>query len=319
MSRFFSVLLTLALAPPAFAQSYPAKPVKLVVPFAAGGSQDTLARIVGQGLATRLGKPVVIENRPSAGGIVGADYVAKSAPDGYTLLAAEVGPIAVAQSLYPSLPYDPIRDFAPISLMGRIPMALVVGPSVQAKNVAELIDMARARSMTYASGGGSGGVGHLAMELFKQLSHTSILHVPYKGGAPALVDVVGGRVDMMVVSISTALPHIRSGRARALGTTGRERSPFLPELPTVAEAGLRDYTVEYWGGVLAPAGTPDEVQARLAREIAEALNIADVRERLAGAGMEPVATTPAAFAQLIAADVARWSKLIREARISADQ
>jgi tripartite-type tricarboxylate transporter receptor subunit TctC len=318
--RTVSLVVGLLVAAAGFAQDYPAKPVKLVVPFAAGGSQDTLARIVGNGLAARLGRAVVVENRPSAGGIVGADFVAKSAADGYTLLAAEVGPIAVAPSLYRSLPYDPARDFAPISLIGRIPMALVVGPSVTVRSVSEIIELAKSRpgAMTYASGGGSGGVGHLAMELFKSLSQTDLLHVPYKGGAPALTDVVGGRVDMMVVSISTALPHIKSGRARALGTTARERSPFLPDVPTVAESGLTDYTAEYWGGVLAPTGTPVEVLARLEKDIAEAVKSSEVRERLAGAGMEPVSTSREAFARLIAADQARWAKLIREARISAD-
>jgi tripartite-type tricarboxylate transporter receptor subunit TctC len=318
--RAVAFVVALSVAPAALAQDYPVKPIKLVVPFAAGGSQDTLARIVGNGLAARLGKAVVVENRPSAGGIVGADYVAKSAADGYTLLAAEVGPIAVAPSLYRGLPYDPARDFAPISLIGRIPMTLVVGPSQDARSVREVIERAKSRpgALTYASGGGSGGVGHLAMELFKSLSHTDMLHVPYKGGAPALTDVVGGRVDMMVVSISTALPHLKSGRARALATTGRERSPFLPDVPTVAESGLPDYTAEYWGGVLAPTGTPVEILARLAKEIEEALKSSEVRERLAGAGMEPVSTSREAFAQLIAADLARWAKLIREARISAD-
>jgi tripartite-type tricarboxylate transporter receptor subunit TctC len=311
-------LLALPAAAQPASQPFPSKPVRLVVPFGAGGAQDLLARVVASGLSSRLGQPVVVENRPSAGGIVGADAVAKAPPDGYTLLATELGPVAIAKSLYPSLPYDPVRDLAPVSLTGRIPMVLVVGPHVQAKNVGELLEAAKSGKMTYGSGGGSGGIGHLAMELFRSLSKTEMLHVPYKSGAQALGDVIGGRVDMMTVSVATALPHLRAGKVRAVGVTMPERTSFMPELPTVSESGLRGYVADYWGGILAPGRTPPEITEKLMREVNEALKQPDVRERLAGAGMEAVGTTREEFARVIAADAERWGRVIREARITAD-
>jgi tripartite-type tricarboxylate transporter receptor subunit TctC len=316
--RLIGLLAASLLAAAAWAQPYPAKPIRPIVPYGAGGAQDLLARVAASGLSARLGQPVVVENRPSAGGIVGADAVAKAAPDGYTLLATELGPIAIARSLYPTLPYDPVRDLAPVSLTGRIPMAIVVGPSVQAKNVRELIDAAKAGKMTYGSGGGSGGIGHLAMELFRSLSKTEMLHVPYKSGAQALGDVIGGRVDMMTVSLATAMPHLKAGKIRAMGATMAERTAFLPDLPTVSESGLPDYVADYWGGILAPGRTPVEITEKLSREINEALKSPEVRERLANAGIEAGGSTREEFARVIATDAERWGRVIREARITAD-
>jgi tripartite-type tricarboxylate transporter receptor subunit TctC len=297
----------------AFAQSgYPNKPIKIVVPFTAGGTTDILARAVGGELQKALGQPVVIENRAGAGGNIGADAVAKSAADGYTLLMGTVGTHGINVTLYPKMPYDAVKDFAPVSLVAGVPNVLVAAPSFAPNNVKELTDAAKKdpNKLTFASSG-SGTSIHLSAELFKMMTGTQMTHVPYKGSAAALPDVMSGQVNIMFDNAPTVMPHIRSGKLKAMAVTSAVRSPALPNVPTVAETGLTGFEASSWFGVLAPAGTPKEIVDRLSREIAKALATPEMKERLSNLGAEPVGSNPEQFAAHIKAEIDKWAKVVK--------
>ena len=303
----------------AFAQAYPSQPIKLIVPFTAGGTTDILARTIGQKLAEAWKQPVIVENKPGAGGNIGADSVAKAKPDGYTLVMGTIGTQAINQSLYEKMPYDSTRDFAPVTLVAVVPNMLVVHPSVPAKNVAELIALAKSRpgQLNFASSS-TGGSPHLSGEMFKQMTGTEIVHVPYKGSAPAVTDLLGGQVSMMFDNMPSVLPQVKAGKLRALGVTSARRSPAAPEIPTIAESGVPGYEVDSWFGILAPAGTPKEIVAKLSAEIVKILQMPDVKERLAGQGAVPVGNTPEQFAEHIAKETAKWAKVVKTSGAKVD-
>ena len=306
-----------ALAQPA-AESYPSKPVRFILPFPPGGGTDILGRIIAERLTTNLGQAVVIENRGGAGGNVGAEAAAKSAPDGYTIVLVAPS-LAISPSLYARLNYDPVKDLAPISLVGTVPNVLITHPSVPAQNLAEFIALARTKpgGMNFGSGG-SGTSNHLAGELFNMVAGVRLVHVPYKGVNLAMNDVLGGQIHFVVIGIPAALPHIRGGRLHALGVLAPQRAPTLPDVPTVAEAGLPGFEVTTWYGVLAPAGTPRPVIARLNTEIHRVMHAPDLKERFAATGTEPWTSTPEEFADYIRKEIAKWGKVIREANLKAD-
>jgi tripartite-type tricarboxylate transporter receptor subunit TctC len=317
----FLVTCMLAIAAAgAFAQgAYPERPVRIVVPFPAGGPADALARIVGERLAQWLGKPFVIENKAGAGGNIGMEQGARAAPDGYTLTLAPVGNLTVAPALYAKLPYDPAKDFAPITVLAVVPNVLIVHPSVPAKTVAELVALAKAKpgSLNYASPG-NGSIPHLAAELFKRLAGVDIVHVPFNGVAPATNAVLSGEVQMFFAQSSSALPQWRAGKVVALGVATRKRLASAPELPTIAEQGFPDFEATSWYGLVAPAGTPAAIIERLHGEIVRALALPEVRERIAGLGAEPVGNSPSEFAAMQRAEAARWIRIAKEANIHAD-
>jgi tripartite-type tricarboxylate transporter receptor subunit TctC len=298
------------------AQGYPRKPVRLIVPFAPGGGNDTVARAIAQDLGARLGQPVIVDNRAGAGGNVGAELAAKSPPDGYTLFLGGVGSHAVNPNLHARLPYDPIRDFAPITLIASAPSVLVVHPSVPARSLAEFTALAKAHpgKLNYASNG-NGSSAQLAAVMYESMAGVAMVHVPYKGLAPALVDLLAGEVQAMFSSVVAIVPHIKAGRLRALAVTGKRRSPLLPEVPTIAESGLPDYEAGSWYGILAPAGTPREIVSRLHDEAVRALAQPELRARLAGEGAELIGSTPEEFAAHISSELARMGKLVRGAGI----
>jgi len=298
--------------PPAFAQSYPAKPVRIVVGVPPGGTTDVVARLVGQKLAGQLGQQVVIDNRGGAGGNIGAELVAKSAPDGYTLFLATIGTMTINPHLYRQMPFDTLRDFAAVSQLTSMPQVLALHPSVPARTLRDLIALARAQpgSLNFASGG-SGTAIHLAGELFKSMTGTQMVHVPYKGSAPAMTDLLSGQVSIMFDQIVTAMPHVQSGRLRALGVTTAKRSAIAPDLPTLGESGLPGYEITTWHGLLAPAGTPREIVAKLSGETARALQAADVREKFAGQGVDPVSSTPEQFHAFMQSELEKWGKVVK--------
>jgi tripartite-type tricarboxylate transporter receptor subunit TctC len=293
------------------AQAFPQKPVRLIVGVPAGGTTDVVARLVGQKLGEQMGQQVVIDNRGGAGGNIGAELVAKSPPDGYTLFLATIGTMAINPSLYSKMPFDTLRDFAAISQLTSMPQLLVVHPSVPVKTVKELIAYAKSRpgQLTFASGG-TGTAIHLAGELFKTMAGVDMVHVAYKGGGPAMTDLIGGQVSLMFDQILTALPHVQSGRLRGLAVTTANRSPAAPQIPTIAEAGVPGYAVTTWHGLLAPAGTPREIVSRLNSEAAKALQNPDIRERFASQGVDPVASTPEQFAAMMQSELDKWRKVI---------
>jgi tripartite-type tricarboxylate transporter receptor subunit TctC len=297
---------------------YPSKPIRFVLPFPAGGPTDILGRQIGQKLAEQMGQPIVPENRPGAGGNVGAEVAAKAAADGYTIVLCAPS-IAISPSLYSKLNYDSIRDFAPISLVAQIPNVLLVHPSVPAKSLKELIQLARSHpgKLNFGSGG-LGTSNHLGSEMLKSLARISMVHVPYKGSNQAMVAMIGGEVDMVVIGLPPTLPHIQSGRVRPLALLSAQRAPALPGVPTSREAGIANYEVTTWYGVLAPAGTPREIVRRLNTEWARAEAAADTRERMQGAGFEPMASSPEQFAEFIKTEMVRWAKVIKEANIKVD-
>ncbi|CAN5521561.1 tripartite tricarboxylate transporter substrate binding protein [soil metagenome] len=299
---------------PALAQAaFPNRPVKLVVPFATGGASDTFARVVGQALGERLGQPFVVENRSGAGGTVAAALVAKSSPDGYTLFVGDIGTHGIASSLYPKLGYDAVKDFVPISYSVASVLVVVVTPSVAARDMRSFIAEAKSKpgKIDYASSG-AGGISHLAVEMLKNQTGAYMVHVPYKGGAPALTDVMGGQVQMMMPSVSTSLQHIRSGRLRALAVAAGKRSSVLPDVPTMRESGLRDYVVEPWIGIMAPAGTPKSVTDLLDREFAAVLALPAVKEKLSAQGFEVIGGSGEMLGKVIKADVERWGPIVRK-------
>lgn len=310
------VALLLAYAASPGAQIFPAKPLRLIVPFAPGGGNDTVAREIAQQMSAGLGQQVIVDNRSGAGGIVGAEIAARSAPDGYTLFLGGVGSHAVNPSLHAKLPYDPVKDFAPVALIATAPSVLVVHLTVPASGIAEFTAYARSHPgrINYASNG-TGSSAHLAAVLYESMTGVQMVHVPYKGLSPALVDLLGGEVHAMFSSMVAIVPHIKAGRLRALAVTGKQRSPLLPGVPTLAESVAPGYEAGSWYGLLAPAGTPRDVVLRLNAEVAKALRQPDVRNRLAAEGAETIGGTPEAFAAHIRAELLRMGELIRRARI----
>lgn len=306
-------LLTAGLALPAGAQSYPAKPIRLVVPFPPGGPTDIVTRLMAPKMAESLGQQVVVDNRGGAGGAIGTEQVAKSAPDGYTLVMGTIGGLAVAKSLNPKLGYDTLRDLAPITQSVSVTSVLVVHPSVPAKNVKDLLALAKKGKLNYASSG-NGTITHLAGELLKLTAKVDITHVAYKGGAPALVALVSGEVDMSYENSLIITPHIKSGKVRGLAVTSAKRSALLPDLPTVGET-LPGYSASGWYGLLAPAGTPKPVITRLHAEAVKALRAPDVVDKLSSQGAEPVASSPEEFAAFIRSETDKWANLVKVANM----
>jgi tripartite-type tricarboxylate transporter receptor subunit TctC len=304
---------------PAAAQSYPTRTVRIVVPFAPGGSTDILSRTVAQRLTTVFGQQVIVDNRPGAGGNIGADIVAKSPPDGYNLVMASIGTHATNALLYSKMPYDPIRDFSPVTLTAIVTLVLVVHPSLPVKSVKELVGLAKAKpgEINYASGG-NGASQHLAGELFKYITGINMQHLPYKGSAAALPDLLSGQVPVMFADMPLVVQHMQAGRLRALAVAGRERNPALPSIPTVAEAGVKDYYAFAWYALFAPANTPADVITRLNTEVVKILKTPEVQERLLAQGAETVGSTTAELRDFQASEIARWSKVIKAANIRLD-
>lgn len=318
MTSFIAGLALNALAAAAFAQGYPNKTIRLIVPFAAGGPTDIIARTVGQKLTGSWGQPMVIDNRGGGGGNIGSDIVAKATPDGYTLAMVIVGH-AINASLYSKLPYDPVKDFAPVTLAGAATIVLIAHPSVQAKSIKELIALGKSKpgKINWASPG-TGTPHHLAGELFKTLTGIDMVHIPYKGAAPAVVDLLGGQVSLAFVSLPAALPHIKAGKLTALGISGSQRSAVAPEVPTIAESGLTGYELENWYGVLAPAGTPREIVNKLNGEIVKILQTQDVKERLNSQGFEIRTSTPEQFAAYLKSEIVKWAKIVKDSGAKVD-
>lgn len=303
----------------AAAPEYPTRPLRFIVPFPPGGGNDTMARMIGNKLAAALGQQVVIDNRAGAGGVIGAEMAARAAPDGYTLFLGGVASHGIVPNLNPKVGYDPIGDFAPVSLIASAPLILVVHPAVPATSVKELVQLAKARpgQLNFASNG-TGGSSHLAAELFKISTGTDMVHVPYKGLTPALTDLLSGQVQLMFSSTVAMLPQVRAGRLRPLALTSAKRSAAIPDLPTVGESGLPGYETASWYGVLAPAGTANFIVERLNREIAKAVQMPDITARLISEGAEPAGGSPAQFAAHIKTELARWSQVVRQANIKRD-
>jgi len=321
-SRFlrfaFGALLALV-ATAASAQTYPTKPIRLVVPFPPGGATDILARDVAQKLTEAWGQQVIVDNRPGAGGNIGSELVAKSAPDGYTLEMGTVGTHAINASLYAKMPYDHVKDFVPVILVAGVPNVLVVNPAVPANSVAELIAYAKANpgKLNFASSGNGTSI-HLSGELFKFMAGVQMTHVPYKGSAPALQDLIGGQVQLMFDNLPPSLPQIKAGKLRALAVTSLARAPALPDVPTMAEAGLPGYEASSWFGVLAPAGTPPAIVTKLNAEIAKWLATPEAKEKLSKQGANAAGGTPEDFAKHIAAETAKWAKVVKDSGAKID-
>ena len=313
------MLCAAARSPAGAGESYPSKPVRVLAPFPAGSGVDIVARMIGAPLSGAVGQSVVVDNRPGANGTIACELAARSAPDGYTLLLGNASTLAMAPGLYPRIAYDPVKSFAPITLIAHSANVLVVHPSVPAASVPALIALAKARpgQLNYGSAG-SGNSTHLAAELFRLMSGANIVHVPYKGTPPMLTELLAGQIQLSFTSLVSSLPHIKQGRLRALGVTSLQRAGSLPELPTISEAGLKGYEVTVWQGIVAPAGTPQSIVGELNAHITRILKTADMRERFAVQGLEAAPGTPAQFGAYIAAEVAKWTKVIRQAGIVPD-
>jgi tripartite-type tricarboxylate transporter receptor subunit TctC len=307
------VAATVISAQPAEAQkAYPDKPVRIVVPFAAGGGVDILTRIMGQYLTERLGQQVIVDNRPGAGGNLGTDAVAKSPPDGYTLVMGTTGTHTINPGLYPKLPYDAVKDFRPITLTASVPNLLVVNPELPVKSARELIELAKASPGKLNFGSfGNGTSNHLSGELLKSVAQIDVVHVPYKNAPQAVIDLMTGQISFAFINMPLALPHVQGGKLRALAVTGAKRSTAAPEFPTMAEAGVPGFVVESWYGLLAPAGTPDAIIERLHRDVVAVLAKPEVQSAFAQQGAEPMTSTPAEFATLIAEGKKQWAEIIR--------
>ncbi len=309
---FVLVLALAAGAGQAAAQGYPAKPIRMIVGSSPGGPIDFAARLSALILTEALGQSVMVENRTGAGGTIGNEFVARAAPDGYTLLTASAATLCVAPSLYPNLPYDALKDFAAITTVANSTFVLVVHPSLPAKTVMEFIALARSRPRQLHFGSaGSGSVTHLAAELFRRMAGIEAVHVPYKGAAPALIDLIGGRLQFTFDSVLTSSPHVKAGKLRALGVTSATRSPVMPELPTIAEAGLPGYEASTWFGLVAPAGTPRDIIAKLNSIMVKSLSSPGTRDRLLAQGLEPVGNTPEQFTQLIRGELPKWAEVVK--------
>jgi tripartite-type tricarboxylate transporter receptor subunit TctC len=305
-----------ASAQPAAGLAYPSRPLHLIVPFPPGGSTDILARVLGQKLSEVLEQPVVVDNRPGAGGSIGAEAAAKAAPDGYTLLMGQLGPLAVSPAIYKKLPYDPVKSFAPVCLMAIVPSVLVVNTSLPFSSAAELIAYAKKNPgrLTYGSAG-NGSTSHLTTEYFKLATGTDILHVPYKGVGPMLTDLVSGQVAMGINGAPAVMPHVTSGRLRALAVTSLTRVPSLPDIPTLDEAGVKGFEANGWYGIVAPAGTPSAIVLRLNSGIRRAVGTPELRARLDAEGAIPAGGTPEEFGALIASEIVRWGTVLKKAGI----
>lgn len=310
-----ALVLPLTTSPARADADYPNRPIRLISPFAPGGSSDSMARILAPELSRRLGQQVIVENRPGAGGNIGVDAVAKARPDGYTLVLASPGPVVVNVTLMDSLPYDPLKDLQPVSLVADLPIVLVAHPSVAANNVSELIALEKSRpgSMSFASAG-TGTTMHLSGELLNMMAGTKLVHVPYKGAAPAMTDILGGQVQLGFVDLPAAAAHAKAGRVKMLAIGNPRRTRTAPELPTIAESGVPGYETGGWFGVIAPAGTPPAIVKRLHTEIAAVMNDPAVRERVLQIGIEPLATTPEEFASFIRAEIPKWKRVIEASK-----
>jgi len=319
LRRSVIAVMALAMQSGAHAQQFPTKPVRIVAPFAAGSTIDIIGRIISPRLHEALGQPVIVENRPGAGGMIGVDYVAKSVPDGHTLVIGALGPLAMNPALYPKTPFDPVKDFAAVSLLATGPVVIAVHPSIPAHDIKELVEFARKRPGQLNFGSpGVGSSPHLTGELFKLITKTNIVHVPYKGNAEAITDLIGGQLSMVFTGVPPVVPLAKAGKVRLLATTGKERMANLPDVPTIKEAGITGADVLIWYGVVAPAGTPKDVIVRLNREIVKAMNTPDVRDKFAQQGVDPAASTSEEFAEFIRTEVARWGKVIRTAGIKLE-
>jgi len=321
MKRLYPIAAVFAIAVfnSAIAQNYPAKPIRIIVPSTPGGSVDMLARTIGARLGERWGQQVVVDNRSGAGGIIAGELTAKAAPDGYTLIMATISSMATNVSLARNLPYDPVRDFAPVTHVASQQIVLLANANFAAKTLPELIALAKAKPGQIAFGtAGNGTGGHLAGELLKILAGIDLTHIPYKGSSPALVDVISGQVPLTPISINTALPAIKSGRVRALGVSGAHRSPALPDTPTMQESGVRGYESYTWYGLLAPKATPRAVVLKLNAETVAILKIPEVRERLLADGAEPVGNTAEQFGAFIKSEIEKWGKVIKAAGLKAE-
>ena len=317
--RFLLSLFCVLLAGAAVAQSYPVKSVRMVVPFAAGaGSNDIMARLIAQKLTDALGQQFVVDNRPGASGIIGMEIVAKAPPDGYTVLMMSLT-FSVNPSLFSKLPYDTVKDFVPVTMVASAPLMLVVHPSIPVKSVQEFIAYAKANpgKLNFGSGG-PGTTPHLAGEMIKTMAGVQMTHIPYKGGAPALTDLVGGQIQFMLENIPGTLPFAKSGKLRALAVTDLKRSPLLPELPTLDESGLKGFQIVGWNGLFVPAGTPQAIVNKLQGEVAKALMLADVKERLSIMGADGVGDTPQHFAAFIKAEIPKWAKVVKDAGLKIE-
>jgi len=311
-----------ALAQPASTgsgQAYPSKPIRLVIPYPPGGGADTIGRPLAQKMSEKLGQQLVVENRGGANGNIGMEHVARAAPDGHTIVLALTAQLAINPALYGKVPYDPVRDYAPITLFGTGTYILVVHPSLPVKSVKDLIALAKAQpgQIAYSSSGNGSG-GHLAAELLNSMAGIKMLHVPYKGGGPALVDLIAGQVQVLFSTQLASWPHIQSGRIRALAVSTAKRPASIPDLPTVAEAGLPGYDAGVWYGILAPAGTPREIIARLNAEIVRALNAPDFRKFLVGNAIDPIGSPPEELGQYIKSELVKWARVVKDAGVRVD-
>ncbi len=311
----------LALASPAQAQALiHGKTIRLIVPYPAGGPVDVIARLIGQKLGDIAGQPVIVDNRGGANGFIGVELAARATPDGATLVMGSTSTHSINPLLYKNVPYDAVRDFAPVALLDTRPYILVVNPSVPAKSVKELVALAKSKpgQLTYASGGGVGSGNYLAGEMFKSAAGVDILHVPYKGGGPALTDVLGGQVSMFFAPILTALPHVKAGKLRGLAVTGASRSPVAPDLPTMAEAGVPGFAFSIWDGIFAPANTPPEVIKALNDAIVKVVDMPEVKEKLASMGADAQSSTPEQLGAYLKADTAKWAKILKDSGVQPE-
>jgi len=317
IARLLPCLLFVAAT--AQAQTWPVKAVRLVVPFAAGGSTDIIGRTLGQKLNEMWGQPVVVDNRPGGSTVIGTDVVAKSPPDGYTLLVTPA-PFTIVPSLIAKLPYDPAKDFEPITLINTTPLVIVVNPSVPAKSIKELIALAKSRpgALNYGSSG-SGGSNHLAGELFNAMTGVKMIHIPYKGNAPALTDLIGGHVDVVFNGLTSAMPFIKSGKLRALAVTSLARTGSLPDMPTLDELGLKGFQAVAWNGLTAPARTPKDIIAKINSDALKVVRSAELVERLKAEGSDPVGNSPAEYSAFLRNEIAKWAKVIKSAGVKSLQ
>lgn len=319
MFRVLAATVCTVAASAALAAPYPEKPIRMVVPFPPGGTTDLLGRILATRLSETLGQQVVVDNRPGAGGTIGSDVVAKSSADGYTLLFGTVGTQSINASLYKRLPFDAQKDFTPVALFAGVPNILVVNPKVQAKSVQELVSYAKANPGKLNMGSaGNGTTNHLSGELFKAMAGADIVHVPYKGSGPAMADLLANQVQLMFDNLPGSLPHVKAGRLRALAVTGATRSPALPDVPTMAEAGITGYVADVWFGVVAPGNLPRDVLARLSAEITRIAQDKAMQDKLAQAGAVPLTSSPTEFATLIRTDTEKWAKLVKTSGATVD-
>jgi tripartite-type tricarboxylate transporter receptor subunit TctC len=302
---------------PAAAQNYPSKPVRMIVPFTPGGSQDVIARLFAQKLTESFSQQVVIDNRGGAAGLIAAELVARAPKDGYTLFLITGGPISLAPALHPKLAYDPIKDFAPITQLVDTAMALIVTPGLPVKNVPDLVALAKAKPLNYGSTG-NGSISHLTMEALKHATGITVTHVPYKGAAPAMIDMLAGQVSLMFTSTASAAPYVAGGRLRMLAVASKQRSAMMPDVPTLIESGVKNFESTVWVGMAATGGTPQPIIRKLHDELIRALQVPDMQARLAPLGAEPVGSTPEQFAALIREDIARWAQVVKASGVRLD-